>query len=934
MYNYNIMSDLTKIFNKPSNSFYNNVTDFFNSNNFVSKIKSEEIVESDVVISVYDNTDYPDVDKGLYLIKSEESWNTLKKLMLTQFYNKTVNSSTKTIGIGQKFQDRHLFCIDFDYKSESKHQKKKFLETVKTCVNVIAQMFCKDLLEACDNDSESWCVNIFGRDNYYDAKCDCYKYGAHAVFNSYITKEESHFVYNKIIKALENLCVCEELGVKPNDLIDKCIITGNTAFWLFGSCKSVSSMYYRLVESSSVLGFEEPESLEDSLEYFEQFFVCYNVTKMTHHFEIKSEEFESFKAAKISCATVQNGAQNTFNPSEIKSIVNLLPINKPDRFSSGYEYLFTVFCAMGHSSMWSSGCLNEFHKFLKKYNLANGESEDHHFEKFKDFNTISNRNSGFNIGTLINIIREYAPENYSELIKTKRECLFKEPGFDPVVRESIVKDLKKRFFPEIKKGYFNQVEDYIKARKEYILSVYNYLEPRVFAVSNPISSVYYNGRIVKIDDFIKTFKNIGTVPGISDFFAGRDSESKKEYSKIEIFKSFIEREDRTIYDSVDLLCSPLENFDRVFTNDKGEKIVNSFTGYNKNCFCETDIPNDLLIKCENVFDDILDYIGDRLDRELVEWVMTFDPVLRINLLLILNLTGTIEETNYVLMYLAQIIQDPNELLPIALLFYSSQGQGKGLTEKLINCIIGDYTTEYTTFQQAFGDHSGGFQNKLVTFINEANATNFGRGCMELLKSVIDGNKKLIVNPKGIQPYEYTNRSRLIFFTNNFDSIGIDFVNQRRFVCFKSLDLFNNENSILTKVYCEVLKDLYKCPGFTRKVYNFFMNYKVDYIVLSKRIKNKFMESLDECNEKICLQWIHDPDILINDDTIEDIIKHKYRINISTAFNSFLAFLKKCNINKDEWNVRRFGRELRDNGYNGYFSFGKSNGVRYMTILRQ
>ena len=181
--------------------------------------------------------------------------------------------------------------------------------------------------------------------------------------------------------------------------------------------------------------------------------------------------------------------------------------------------------------MWSSEYLNEFHKFLKKYNLANGEAELHHFEKFKDFNTISNRNSGFNIGTLVNIIREYAPENYSELIKTKRECLFKEPGFDPMVRESIVKDLKKRFFPEIKKGYFNQVEDYIKARKEYILSVYNYLEPRVFALSNPISSVYYNGRIVKVDDFIKNFKNIGTVPVISDFFAGRDSESKKEYSK-------------------------------------------------------------------------------------------------------------------------------------------------------------------------------------------------------------------------------------------------------------------------------------------------------------------------------------------------------------------------------------------------------------------
>lgn len=154
---------------------------------------------------------------------------------------------------------------------------------------------------------------------------------------------------------------------------------------------------------------------------------------------------------------------------------------------------------------------------------------------------------------------------------------------------------------------------------------------------------------------------------------------------------------------------------------------------------------------------------------------------------ILNACSGDEEpvADYVLRYLAHIIQKPFEQPGTAVIFTShTHGTGKDTLLNLMRRIIGRHSKHYSSETQFWDRHDTGKEGALLIHLEEAGARANKAKCGEL-KALVTADS-LDMNPKGVRAYSVPNVARIMMTTNEPDPVKLE-ESDRRFVIIRPSD---------------------------------------------------------------------------------------------------------------------------------------------------
>ena len=142
-------------------------------------------------------------------------------------------------------------------------------------------------------------------------------------------------------------------------------------------------------------------------------------------------------------------------------------------------------------------------------------------------------------------------------------------------------------------------------------------------------------------------------------------------------------------------------------------------------------------------------------------------------------------TDYVLRYLAHIIQKPFEQPGTAVIFTShTHGTGKDTLLNLMRRIIGRHSKHYSSETQFWNTHDTGKEGALLIHLEEAGARANKAKCGEL-KALVTADS-LDINPKGVKAYSVPNVARIMMTTNEPDPVKLE-ESDRRFVIIRPSD---------------------------------------------------------------------------------------------------------------------------------------------------
>ena len=289
-------------------------------------------------------------------------------------------------------------------------------------------------------------------------------------------------------------------------------------------------------------------------------------------------------------------------------------------------------------------------------------------------------------------------------------------------------------------------------------------------------------------------------------------EGKKGVEERNLFKDWLKDKDRRQYDQIDFIPT-------LGTVPYG--IYNTFKGF---AFSGTCCPMPDAVK------HFLNHINLLVNYE----VPSFD---------------------YVVGYLAHMLQFSTELPEVALLFKSSQGVGKDLMVDFIQKILGhDMVYRTAKLDEIFDKFNGALKNKILLQLNEVQGSD-GFAKKENLKDLIT-TKTLNINEKNLKPYTLTNYMRVIIFSNNLTPIEIPH-DDRRYCVFKS-------GQKKSRPYYKNLVKLLHDDDAIESIANYLMTYDLNDFDIKERPETQAYKDMKEANVHPLYQYLY-----------EEIVEEKY-----------------------------------------------------------
>ena len=205
--------------------------------------------------------------------------------------------------------------------------------------------------------------------------------------------------------------------------------------------------------------------------------------------------------------------------------------------------------------------------------------------------------------------------------------------------------------------------------------------------------------------------------------------------------------------------------------------------------------------------DIEKYGDEYIDKEIVNEFLEK---------LILLLVGNEKNAQqYIIKFIAHMIQHPELLAKTALVFKGKQGVGKDLFMDILEGIIGvEYIHRDGKMENISGTFNTSLKNKLIVQLNEVSGKD-GHFNKETLKDLITVDR-LNIREMRKDVETVKNYMRLFLFTNNINAIDIPF-DDRRYCVFKT-------GEKQERTYYDTLHDIKKNKSSLKSLYNYFKNY--------------------------------------------------------------------------------------------------------------
>lgn len=282
------------------------------------------------------------------------------------------------------------------------------------------------------------------------------------------------------------------------------------------------------------------------------------------------------------------------------------------------------------------------------------------------------------------------------------------------------------------------------------------------------------------------------------------------------------------------------------------------------------------------------------------------------------LTGH-EGTDYLLNYLAHMVQRPGELPRVALVFQSEQGVGKNVFfEHFANKVLGnEYLLQTAEMDKVIGRFSM-VNNKLMVIMDETSGKDSFMNS-DKIKNIITA-EQIAWERKGIDGVHINNCGRYLFFSNNFTPVKIE-QSDRRYVVFKCTnEVQNNE-----EYFRALLKD-FNDDGVVRSFYEFLMKRNIqDWNSIHDRPITKVYEDIQSVNVPPMAHFLEKLIVQYADKTPEDKVLFQ-KHGACDMYTYFTDWLAENGYKKLEYNSTKFGRELKE--YEGIEKKRRSDGVIY------
>jgi hypothetical protein len=489
--------------------------------------------------------------------------------------------------------------------------------------------------------------------------------------------------------------------------------------------------------------------------------------------------------------------------------------------------------------------------------------------------------------SLIKLYKETDAELFKKILKEVKNSL---KGLGQDFEFPLEKTLK------FDTDFFSSLNNYGSKKQYFEIFVCKVLRPQPLYVYSENDNNTFNCLLYSEDDIIKTFKHLKS----SIFKTVKDDEIETMF-----IKEWIDDTKLRLYNNMDFL--PYNGTRNICDKTKTDTF-NLFNGYNPNI-------NLVLDKT---------YTDDRKEK-----------ILKPFLDLVFELVGSEEKSfNYLINFLAHLIQKPNERVPICIIFKSKQGIGKNLTFDTIGSLIGKH--HYITSSNPkdfFGDYAEGFYRKLLVNMNECE----GKDTFDFegkIKSFITEDS-ITLNPKFVRQTTISNFARAIIFTNKPNPIPIDVRSKdRRFVVFQSTEEYLKPK--YGEVFWSKLAEHFKKPEFIKTLYD-YLNTKditkikwkeerpitqaylemcklyipVECLFLENWIQNKIY--LQTENKKV---FVDDDEFAAMNDDIDDnkLFNSRFEIKTVKFYQQYVDYCKKCGFINDKSfqpNINKFTSRLTE-----------------------
>ncbi|OQY40935.1 MAG: hypothetical protein B6229_00430 [Spirochaetaceae bacterium 4572_7] len=269
-----------------------------------------------------------------------------------------------------------------------------------------------------------------------------------------------------------------------------------------------------------------------------------------------------------------------------------------------------------------------------------------------------------------------------------------------------------------------------------------------------------------------------------------------------------------------------------------------------------------------------------------------------------------EYFTYLLDWISDMFQNPQESTAVVPVIISEQGAGKGLFYSAIKKIMGIYSGEVGTFEQVLGDFNGILNKKLLINMDEAT---FGKSKKEQGRlKYLTGTNQITINEKYKPSYTIPFSCRFLITSNFSTPVGVERDNRRFFVLEASNDKIDKKE-YYEKVISEISSDekmsslLYFLKN--RKISDTYNRKYVIHTIHEEDMKKEIQDSvgvwLDEINEDL-VEPFENYKTFVKDDKIglKDLYKtysQWYENHRNTlAFREQVGALKLNKILKDTY----------------------------------
>lgn len=249
---------------------------------------------------------------------------------------------------------------------------------------------------------------------------------------------------------------------------------------------------------------------------------------------------------------------------------------------------------------------------------------------------------------------------------------------------------------------------------------------------------------------------------------------------------------------------------------------------------------------------------------------------------------------YILNWLSHLIQKPEELPGVALIFIGQKGAGKDTLGDFIGeYIIGlKHYQNFSNQSQYFDKHDETKSNKFLVKVEEINKKSLDDGVNgETFKSSIT-SPTITINPKGKSAYTIKNRQRIIATSNNANSVDVGQKERRYCISVVSPKKIGD-----SEYWCKVRNELFNSEG-ALAIVNMLLVRDISKINIRVLPVNKYLEQLQEDTKDPVQKFMEQID---SGEYTGSILYQQYRdyctaeglpIYTNTKFSTHLLYLKE------------------------------------------